>query len=169
MARKHPRRITLLWDRRDGALTPRQRADKTKFLDALSSARRGIENLDNALKRRVLDPRQVSRKTDAVKMRAGKLVPKVRDRIPRSLKIYEKGKLKHVEIANSDTASDIGRYWNAVGILTETGKSIALRRFRRKRFKDINGRYHIYERDPKVILELETRKPKPEFFEIYKG
>jgi len=85
------------------------------------------------------------------------------------MKIYEKGKLIHVEIANSDVASDIGRYWNAIGKLTETGKSKALRSLHRQRFKDINGRIHTLEKDPRIILELENRKPMRESFTIYKS
>jgi hypothetical protein len=166
MVHKRSRRAKL-WDRRDGALTPRQRADKSKFLNALSPARRGIEILENALKQRGLDPKQVVKKTNAIKIRNGKLVAKVRDRIPRSMKIYEHGKLRHVEFANSKIASDIGHYWNAIGTLTETGKSRALRSLKRRRFKDINGHWHTLEKDPKVVLELEARAPKHEGFEIY--
>ncbi len=98
---------------------------------------------------------QVLRNTNAVKMHHGKLVPKTHDKIPRIMKAYEKGRLVHVEVASSEAASDIGRYWNAVAALTETGKSTALRRFPRMRFKDITGRFHTLERNPKVILELE--------------
>ncbi len=117
---------------------------------------------------RGLDPRQVPTKTDAVKVVRGRLLPKVRDRIPRSLRFYEKGKLRHAEVANSLAASDIGRYWNAIRELTETGKSSALRRLRRQRFKDIDGRFHTLEKNPSGILRLEERRPKPEFFQIYK-
>jgi hypothetical protein len=84
------------------------------------------------------------------------------------MKIYEEGRLEHVEVANSDIASDIGLYWNAIADLTETGKSTTLRRLSRQRFRDLKGQWHRLEKDPKVILKLEARKPKPEQFEIYK-
>jgi hypothetical protein len=84
------------------------------------------------------------------------------------MKIYERGRLTHLEIANSEVASAIGRYWDAIADLTETGKTTSLRKLRRQRFRDIKGRIHRLEMNPKVILELETRKPKPEMFEIYK-
>ena len=84
------------------------------------------------------------------------------------MKIYENRKLVHVEVASSEIASEIGRYWSAIGKLTESGKSTALRRLRRRKIKDLQGHYHTFERDPKVILQLEQRKPKPEQFEIYK-
>jgi hypothetical protein len=157
-----------LWDRNDRELDPKERAKKAKFLEALSLARRSKTDLEEALKRSELISDQVRRKTKAVKLRRGRILPRVRDRIPRSLRIYEKGRLVHVEVANSDAASDIGRYWNAIADLTETAKSTALRRLTRIRFKDITGRFHTLERDPKVILELEARKPKPEMFEIYR-
>ncbi len=117
---------------------------------------------------RGINLKQVPRKTKAVKKHHGKLVPKVRDRISRQLRFYEKGKLRHADVANSDVASDIGKYWNAIGKLTETDKSTPLRSLARQRFKDAKGEYHTLEKDPNVILELEARRPKPEFFEIYK-
>jgi hypothetical protein len=123
--------------------------------------------VEKALKDLGLDPRQVARKTYAVKRLGGELVPKVRDHVPRSLKIYEKGKLVHVEVANSEVASDIGRYWNAIAKLTEIGKSRPLRGLRRKRFKALDGHFHRLEKNPKIVLELEARKPEPERFEIY--
>jgi hypothetical protein len=165
--RGHSPRL-LPWDRNNGELSPKQRTQKAKFLHAESLARRNKARLEEALQTEGLPLPQVLRNTDAVKMVHGEVVPKVRDRIPRSMKIYEKGKLVHVEVANSEVASDIGRYWDAIGTLIDTGKSEALRNLPRKRFKDITGRFHILERDPRVILELETRKPKPETFEIYK-
>lgn len=58
-------------------------------------------------------------------------------------------------------------YWSAIGKLTETGKSTALRKLRRQRFKAIDGKYHTLEKNPKTILELEKRRAKPEFFTIY--
>jgi hypothetical protein len=159
---------SLLWDRRDTELTARQRAQKARFLRAQSLARRNKAALEEALRHEGLNLSETLRNTDAIKMRHGELVPKVRDRIPRSLKIYEKGKLVPVEVANSEVASDIGRYWDAIADLTEKGTSTTLSGLPRKRFKDISGRFHTLERDPKVILELEARKPKPEMFEIYK-
>ncbi len=157
-----------MWDRPDRQLTPKQRTDKAKFLHAESLARRRKVGLEEVLRREGLNLSQTLRNTDAIKRRHGELVPKVRDRIPRSLKVYEKGKLVHVEVANSEASSDIGRYWDAIADLTEKGKSSALRRLRRQRFKDIDGRFHTLEKDPRTILDLELRKPKPETFEIYR-
>jgi hypothetical protein len=132
-------------------------------------ARSGKEDLANALSRLGIDPKQALTKTNAVRKVRQRLVPNLRDKIPRSLRFYEKGKLRHAEIANSEVASDIGRYWNAVGRLAERqGKSAALRRLRRKRFKDMDGAFHTLEKDPKVILKLEARRPVPELFEIYR-
>ena len=107
-----------IWSRPDRALTPRQRAQKARFLHALSLARRGKETLEENLSAQGINLEQVPKKTDALKKVRGKLLPRTRDQIPRSLKFYEKGKLVHAEIANSEAASDIGRYWNAIGKLT---------------------------------------------------
>jgi len=166
-ARRRRRRKRLAWSKRDAGLTPRQRLQKAKFLRALSLARTGKEDLASALSRLGIDPKQALTRTNAVRKVRQRLVPKLRDKIPRSLRFYEKGKLVHAVIANSEVASDIGRYWNAVAKLTETSKSTALRRLRRKRFKDMDGTVHTLEKDPKVILRLEERRPVPEIFPIY--
>lgn len=166
---RHHRRRFLLWDRRDSQLRPKQRLEKAKALRALSlTRRRRLGSLTEAFKQQRLDPSQALNKTTAVMTKHGQLVPKARDRIPRTMKIYERGRLTHLEIANSEVASAIGRYWDAIADLTETGKTTSLRKLRRQRFRDIKGRIHRLEMNPKVILELETRKPKPEMFEIYK-
>ena len=156
-----------IWSRPDRALTPRQRLQKASFLRALSVARSGKEDLANALSRLGIDPKQALTKTNAVRKVKQRLVPKLRDKIPRSLRFYEKGKLVHAEIANSEVSSDIGHYWNAIRELVETGKSKALRSLPRQRFKALDGCFHALEKNPKIVLELEARKPKPETFEIY--
>jgi hypothetical protein len=166
--RRKKRRKRPAWCKRDADLTPRQRLQKAKILHALSLARTGKEDLANALSRLGIDPKQALTRTNVVRKVRDRLVPKLRDKIPRSLRFYERGKLRHAEIANSKVASDIGCYWNAVGRLAETGKSTALRRLRRKRFKDMDGAFHTLEKDPKIILELEARRPVPELFEVYK-
>jgi hypothetical protein len=140
---------------------------KAALLCALSLARRGKQGLEEALIHFGIDAREVTAKTNAVKRVKGRLVPKFRDRIPRSMRFYEKGKIRHAEIASSAVASDIGRYWSAVGKLTETGKSRPLRTLRRQRFKDLQGRFHTLEKNPKIILDLEARRPRRELQEIY--
>jgi len=167
LARRRKTCKKFAWSRHDRDLTPRQRLQKAEFLHSLSSARRGKRSLEEALSRQGINPEQISKNTDAVKMVKGILVPKVRDRIPRSMRFYEKGKLVHAEIANSEVASDIGHYWNAIRELVETGKSKTLRSLPRQRFKALDGCFHALEKNPKIILELEARKPKFETFEIY--
>jgi len=167
MRRIRSRSRSLLWDRRDRELSPKQRARKAKLLRTVSLARRGEASLDEFFRQAAIDPRQIASKTSVVKRLKGRLVPKVRDKIPRSMNFYEKGKLRHAEIANSDVASDIGRYWNAIGELTTTGKSKPLRSMKRLRFRDLKGHFHTLEKDPKIILELEVRRPKRELQEIY--
>jgi hypothetical protein len=129
--------------------------------------RRAKVSLDEVLRQQGIDPNQILAKTSAVKRVKGRLVPKVRDKIPRSMRFYERGKLRHAEIAGSEVASDIGHYWNAIGRLTETGKSRPLRTLRRERFKDLKGHFHTLEKNPKIILDLEARRPKRELHEIY--
>jgi len=167
LPRKRARSKWPLWDRRDRKLSPKHRAWKTKFLRAVSLARRSKANLDEFFRQEGIDPNQVLAKTSVVKRVKGRIVPKVRDTIPRSMRFYENGGLRHAEIANSEVASDIGHYWNVIGELTETGKSRPLRSLKRRRFKDLQGHFHTLEKDPKMILDLEARRPKRELHEIY--
>jgi hypothetical protein len=81
--------------------------------------------------------------------------------------VYEKGRKVIVEVADSRIASLIGEYHNRVKQFLETGKTSFLRELPRKRFKDIKGRVHTLETDPKGVFAIKQREPTPEFFEIY--
>jgi hypothetical protein len=81
--------------------------------------------------------------------------------------VYEQGRKKIVEVANSKTASLIGEYHNRVKQFLDTGKTSFLRELPRKRFKDKDGRIHVLETRPKTVLKIKARDPKPESFEIY--
>lgn len=157
-----------VWERTPQQLTPKLRRIREKSLEALSLVRRDKLTLQEASHRVGLDPQTIINSTNAFRKVHGRLKAKAFDKITRIMKIYEKGKLSHVEVANSNVASDIGLYWNAIAELTETGRSRALRSLHRRRFRDSTGCYHTLEKDPKIILELEARKPKRETFEIYK-
>jgi hypothetical protein len=81
--------------------------------------------------------------------------------------IYEKGHKVFVEVADSRIASLIGEYHNRVKQFLDTSKSSFLRELPRNEFKDINGRVHTLETDPKLVSAIKQREPTPEFFEIY--
>jgi hypothetical protein len=82
--------------------------------------------------------------------------------------INEKGRKRIVEVADSRVTSLIGEYHNRVKQFLDTGKSSFLRELPKKRFKDIKGRFHNLETNPKLVMRIAAREPTPEFFEIYR-
>jgi len=145
-----------------------ERRLREKSLEALSLVRREKLSLREAAKRVGLEPQTVIQNTNAFRKVHGRWRAKSFDRIPRTMIIYEKGRKIIVEIADSRTASLIGEYHNRVKQFLETGKSSFLRELPRKRFRDIKGKTHTLETNPKAIYRIKAREPTPEYFEIYK-
>ena len=172
MARKRRRhtspRGTKVWKRFSRQLIPEQRRIREKSLEALSLVRREGLSLRDAAKRVGLDPGTIRRNTNAFRKTRGRWRAKPLDRIPRVMIIYEKGRKRIVEIANSKTASLIGEYHNRVKQFLDTGKSSFLKEVPRRRLTDAKGRAHTLEIRPKAVLQIKTREPTPEFFEIYR-
>ena len=79
------------------------------------------------------------------------------------------GALKYcsIEINDSRTASLIGRYHNAVKQFLNTGNKKALKKFRKKKIKDINGNLHSLETNPDFLIDINERIEEPEFYELY--
>jgi hypothetical protein len=157
-----------IWRRTWNQLTPEQRRIQEKSLEALSLVRREKLSLWKASEQVGLHPGTVRRNTSAFRKVRLRWNAKPLDRIPRVMVTYEKGRKSIVEIANSRTASLIGEYHNRVRQFLDTGKSSFLRELPRKRFKDIKGRTHTLETNPKAVLAVEARDPLPEFREIYR-
>ena len=166
--RARPRPKVPIWRRSSRRLTPRQRMLLEKSLRALSLVRREKLSLAEASKRVGLQPEIVISNTNAFCKKRGGWVAKKFDRIPRTMIIYEEGRKIPIEFVNSRTASLIGLYHNLVKEFLGTGKSSILLKLPRRRFKDIKGRIHILETDPRAILAIRAREPKPESFLIYR-
>jgi len=167
-AKERHRREVVVWNRRNQQLTVRQRLIREKSLEALSLVRRERLSLRDAANRVGLDPETVRLNTNAFRKAHGRWKAKKSDSIPRTLVIYEKGRVIIVEVADSRIASLIGEYHNGVKQFLETGKSSFLRELPRKRFRDIKRRSHTLETNPKSVLKIKAREAKPEFFEIYR-
>ena len=178
MARKHSkrvseriakrRRLVPIWRRPSKQLTPEQRLIRAKSLEALSLVRREKLSLREAAKRVGLGSETVRVNTSAFRKVHGRWKAKPFDRIPRSMLIYERGRKVIVEVADSRIASLIGEYHNRVRQFLDTGKSSFLKELPRRRFKDIKGRTHRLETNPKAVFAIKEREPTPEFFEIYR-
>jgi len=83
------------------------------------------------------------------------------------MKINENGKETSIQINDSRTAALIGRYHNAVKKFLNTGDKKILRKFRKKKIKDIDGNLHSFETNHASIIEINERIEEPEFYELY--
>lgn len=99
--------------------------------------------------------------------KSGKWFPKTRDVIERAMKIYENGEIKTIIVTNSDDASLIGEYYNAVRNYLYTGDSSYLKPFKKKTIIDAYGNKHRLETNPKKVRDIEEAKEDSEFFEVY--
>jgi len=89
------------------------------------------------------------------------------DKIPRVMKINENGKEVSIQINDSRTAALIGRYHNAVKKFLNTSDKKALRKFRKKKIRDMDGNLHSLETNPDSLIEINERIEEPEFYELY--
>ena len=90
------------------------------------------------------------------------------DKIPREIIIKEDGNEIPIIVKNSKHASIIGQYHNAVRHFLDTGDNSKLKKFKKTRIKDVDGKTHSLEINSDKIIEIEDRKEEPEIFEIYK-
>ena len=104
---------------------------------------------------------------DSLKLEKGILVPKKSDNLIRSIRIYEDGEEKIIQVKGLKKASTIGRYLSATGQLVELNKKDALDSFEDVTIRDIKGKSHKLETDRNKIFEILERREEPEFFTIY--
>jgi hypothetical protein len=90
------------------------------------------------------------------------------DHVPRQMLIYENGRKETVEFADSRTASLIAEYFNCIKTCFETHNFYKLIRFRKKTFRDINGRRHRLDTNPRSVIILKSSDPHPEHFKLYR-
>jgi len=160
--------IIPIWELPDRQLTPEQRLLRRKSLEVISLVRRERVSPKKAAKQVGVALPTVIANTNAFRKLRGRLVVKKFDHIPRVLIIYERGRKIIVEVTHSRTGSVVGEYHNAVKEFLDTGKSLFLKKFRNRRFKDIHGKFHRFETRPQAILKIKMKEPRSEFFEIYR-
>ena len=156
-----------LYKRRWANLSPRQKLLREKSLSVLSEARRSKQSLSKLAKKHDVSPKTVLNNTNAFKKRQRRWNAKRFDKIPRVMKINENGKESSIQINDSRTAALIGRYHNAVKKFLSTGDKKTLRKFRKKKIRDIDGNLHSLETNPDSIIEINERIEEPEFYELY--
>ncbi len=167
MATLNKKRKFLLYKRRWENLSPSQKLLRERSLTVLSEARRSKQSLSKLAKNHDVSRKTVLNNTNAFRKKQRRWNAKRFDKIPRVMKISEKGREVSIQINNSRTAALIGRYHNAVKKFLSTGDKKALRKFRRKKIKDIDGNLHSFETNPASIIEINERIEEPEFYELY--
>ncbi len=156
-----------LYKRRWSNLSPRQKLLREKSLSVLSEARKSKQSFSKLAKKHDVSPKTVLNNTNAFRKKQKRWNAKRFDKVPRVMKINENGKEVSIQINDSRTAALIGRYHNAVKKFLSTGDKKALRRFRKKKIKDMDGNLHFFETNPAYIIEINERIEEPEFYEVY--
>lgn len=157
----------ILSKKRWSKLSPSQRVTRTNALEVLRQMRQG-KSFTKALKQRDLNRKTILKHLgNSITKKGSRWIPKSLDRIQREMSIYSNGKRKSIIVTNSKDASKIGEYFASVRRFLETRNSKYLRKFKKMKIKDANGKIHKFETSPKKILEIEERKENREFFEIY--
>lgn len=150
-----------------GELSPRQKMFRERSLEVLSKSRKSSKSLSRIAKDFGISIKTVINNTNGFKKQDKKWAPKKYDKIPRVMKIKENGNEVSIEINDSRNASVIGRYLNNVKQFLETGNSELLLRFKNKRIKDVNGKFHLLETNSDNLIQIQQRIEEPEFYEIY--
>jgi len=156
-----------LYRRRWANLSPKQKLLREKSLSVLSEARKSKQSLSKLAKRHDVSTKTVLNNTNSFRKRQRRWNAKRFDKVARVMKINENGKEISIQINDSRTASLIGRYQNAVKQFLNTGDKKALRKFRRKKIRDIDGNLHSLETNTDSLIEINERIEEPEFYELY--
>lgn len=148
-------------------LTAHEKYLRDRSLEVLIEVRRTGKSLTRIARDYDITTDAVILNTDAFRKHNGRWIPKKYDKISRVMKVNEKGRELSIEIADSRTASLIGRYHSTIGQFLNNGNTLVLASFKKKRVKDVQGHYHILETDPEALKEINERIEEPEFYEVY--
>ena len=156
-----------LYRRRWANLSPKQKLLREKSLSVLSEARRSKQSLSKLAKKHDVSRKTVLNNTNAFRKTRRRWNAKRFDKIPRVMKINEKGREVSIQIHDSRTAALIGRYHNSVKQFLNTGDKKTLKKFRKKKIRDIDGNLHALETNPDSLIEINEQIEEPEFYELY--
>ena len=146
-------------------LTPNQKASRKLALKVLSTMRQG-KSLRYSANQFGIDINTATKHLrSALTKKKGKWIAKKLDRIQRSMLISTKGAQKTIVVANSNDASLIGQYHNAVKKFLRTGDESLLKPFKGKKVKDVKGKKYELETDPQNLFDIEEAKEDSEFHE----
>jgi hypothetical protein len=148
-------------------LTPKQKSQRTKSLAILTQARRTKKIPSVIARNNHISLKTVINHTNGFKKVNGRWVVKKYDHTSRSMIISENGKMQSIEVSDSRHAKTIGRYHNAVKFYLDTGDKSKLKKFSKRKIKDLDGNLHSFETDPKIVEEINEKIEEIEFFEVY--
>lgn len=99
--------------------------------------------------------------------RKNRIKPKKNDNLIRKLRINENGKEISVLIKGNKKSRIIAQYYSAIGQALNQNNPTNLKKFKKRRLKDVNGKFHFFETDVEKLQLIELKKEEREFFTIY--
>lgn len=139
-------------------LTPRQQQAQQRATRAISLHRRTGISLSQAAEREGTSLHAIRQYGGDVVARApsGRYTTRPRDRLYRVMSVTTTHGVQVIAVTDSNTASRIGEYANAVRQYLRTGETRRLRTFRGKSFR-AGKQVYFFETDPRVLDELAAR------------
>lgn len=150
-------------------LTPRQLTKYIDSLEVLRLMRTGMSfskatdsvGISSTIAKRFIGPSIFKRKN--------RFRPKKNDDLIRKLRINEKGKEIFISVKGNKKSKVVAQYYSAVGQTLNQNKPINLKKFQKRKIKDIDGKFHFFETDIEKLQLIQLQKEEPEFFTIYGG
>ena len=149
-------------------LSPNKKVERVRSLEVLRLMKGG--------KSLTASSKSIGIKPEIIKRNLGRFIykrkrkwhaKKVENNIQRELQIYERGKVMSIIVRNSKDASIIGQYYNDVKHGLITGDWEPLKKYKKRKIRDVRGKVHKLETNPSKIQDIELTKEEPEFFDIY--
>jgi len=150
-------------------LTPKQLSKYDDSLEVLRIMRTGVSFS------RATSSVGISRSTtknflgNSLFKRKHRIKPKKNDNLIRKLRINENGKEIFISVRGNKKSKVVAQYHSAIGQALEQNNPVKLQSFRKRRIRDIDGKFHSFETDIEKIQTINLQREEPEFFTIYRS
>ncbi|WP_019178004.1 hypothetical protein [Methanomassiliicoccus luminyensis] len=148
-------------------LTPADKDVRSRARKVYYGVLSGKISLDAASRKYGLTPRRARRSIDGFRKKNGRWQTKKVVRNEVSMLIYSRGRGIYILVPDTQQASLIGRYHNAVKTYLRTHDSKVLRPFVGRKIVASDGTAYELETDPETLYSLWERRPEEEEREIY--
>lgn len=156
MSKKQPIDRRLWWE-----LSPEEMTEREKALGVLKEMRKLATTLDRVPMPRDMTPEKVVTHVRGVLHKEGSSWrAQPTDTISRAMNIIEDGRIRSVLINDSQEASKIGRYGNAIKKYLDTANEAVLQPFVGMEVQDSGGKLHTLETRPDMIKLAIKRSPE---------